>query len=236
MQKTVQIARRFQGPPESGNGGYSCGLFGRELSGPVEVTLKSPPPLEKDLRLVEEAGFLRLYYDDALVGEARSVDETALDVPPLPTPAEVQAASTRYVGFHSHGFPHCFVCGPRRAEGDGLRIFAGAHASQVYAAPWVPDASLEDEDGLVRKEFLWAALDCPGYFAAMGDEMRPALLGRMTAEVPGGIRPGERCTVLSWPISRKGRKHEVGTALFNEAGELCGKALGVWIEVELRSL
>ena len=47
----VMIPRRFNGPPDSGNGGYSCGVVAALLDAPaVEVTLRAPPPLERELR------------------------------------------------------------------------------------------------------------------------------------------------------------------------------------------
>jgi len=36
----VVIARRFCGPPDTGNGGYSAGLLAQSLRGPIEVTLR----------------------------------------------------------------------------------------------------------------------------------------------------------------------------------------------------
>ena len=45
------IARRFNGPPGSGNGGYVCGLMANLIDGPSEATLRAPPPLEKPLSL-----------------------------------------------------------------------------------------------------------------------------------------------------------------------------------------
>jgi len=102
----------------------------------------------------------------------------------------------------------------------------------MVAAPWVPDDSLAGSgQELVRSEFLWAALDCPGYFAAAHGQKRPMLLGRMAARVEGRVRPGERCVVLGWSISSEGRKRCTGTALFSDSGELLGQARATWIEV-----
>src|SRR5581483_732987 len=43
----IVIDRRYRGPDESGNGGYSAGLFALAHGGEVvEVTLRLPPPLE----------------------------------------------------------------------------------------------------------------------------------------------------------------------------------------------
>ena len=126
--------------------------------------------------------------------------------------------SRRFRGFTIHAFPTCFVCGPVRAPGDGLRIFPGGSADdRLVGAPWVPDRSLTGADGRIGPEVLWSALDCPGYFAVAVPGER-AVLGRMTAEVDPTIAPGERCVVVGWPIARSGRKLEAGTALYDESG------------------
>ena len=51
--QTMTIPRRFRGPPNSGNGGYVCGMLARQIAGAAEVTLRAPPPLETELDLVE---------------------------------------------------------------------------------------------------------------------------------------------------------------------------------------
>ena len=43
--QTLTIPRRFRGPPNSGNGGYVCGMLVRQIAGAAEVTLRAPPPL-----------------------------------------------------------------------------------------------------------------------------------------------------------------------------------------------
>ena len=46
----IRIDRRFRGPPDSGNGGYVAGLLAKALGGSgVEVTLRAPPPLDRDI-------------------------------------------------------------------------------------------------------------------------------------------------------------------------------------------
>lgn len=44
------VAARFCGPTGSGNGGYVAGRLGAfvDTDGPVEVTLREPPPLDVD--------------------------------------------------------------------------------------------------------------------------------------------------------------------------------------------
>lgn len=229
----VTIDRRFRGPPRSGNGGYTCGLLGAALDGPACVRLHRPPPLERPLLIALEDGQARLLDGGEPVAEGRraAIDLAVPDPPPF---AAAVAAAEHYVGRHGHAFPQCFVCGPRRAPGDGLRIFAGSAAGPVLAAPWVPDASLAGDDGRIRPEFLWAALDCPGAFAVL--PLPPGMtvvLGELCAEVRADLVPGEPCVVQGWPLGAEGRKRWAGTSVHTAHGRLVGRARATWIEVPL---
>ena len=70
------IDRHFRGPTESANGGYTCGVLASLFHGPVEVTLRLPPPLERPLELDMDEGrrSLELRDGDALVAEAEPTD------------------------------------------------------------------------------------------------------------------------------------------------------------------
>jgi hypothetical protein len=122
-------------------------------------------------------------------------------------------------------FPQCFVCGAARAEGDGLRIFAGPVAGQeLVAATWTV------REDTVGPEFVWAALDCPGAYATGVPGRGVVVLGRLTAQVVRVPQAGERCVVVGWPLDTEGRKHGAGTALFTHDGELLGLAKALWVE------
>jgi hypothetical protein len=225
----VVIARRFCGPPDTGNGGYSAGLVAQSLSGAVEVTLRKPPPLARELTLHHHGDRAELLADAELVAEAR---QSALElvVPSAPTFEQAVELSKRYVGYEQHHFPTCFVCGPARAVGDGLRIFPASNAlGEPCAAPWLPPNDLTNGSGHVRHEVMWAALDCVGYFGVAAPDYPVALLGRITAEVIGHVRAGERCVVLGWSLGREGRKLQAGTAVFGGDGELKARARQTWI-------
>jgi hypothetical protein len=228
--KTLTIAARFCGPATSSNGGYFAGLVATLVSRTLAVRLLKPPPLDTELTVRElEGGALQVVHGEEAIGEARPA-RLELDVRPAPAYLEAVEASRRYAGFRYHRFPSCFVCGTRRVRGDGLRIFAGPLPERtLVAAPWVPDASLDQGDGKVRPEFMSAALDCPGYYAVAADD-RMMLLAELTAHVDRRVHIGESCTVVAWPIASSGRKHEAGTAIFDGEGELCGKAHALWIE------
>jgi hypothetical protein len=236
MDLDVTIDPRFCGPPTSGNGGWTCGLLGTKLGGTVEVTLRKPPPLGRPLRLTgqgqgQDNDELRLLDGEELLAEARRV-HLDLEVPPAPSFNRAVALSSYYVGHRVHYYPTCFTCGPARAAGDGLRIFAGRERPEdPVAGAWVPAASLADATGRVSPEVHWAALDCPGYFGAAAPDHPPALLGRMTAQVSRSVSVGEHCVVVGWSLGRQGRKLHAGTALYGEDGRLIGRARQVWITV-----
>lgn len=228
MTDVVSIPFRFRGPPGSGNGGYSCGVAAELLGGTAEVTLKSPPPLDRPLA-VDRADGVVLKDGDAVVVVSRRA-ELVLDVPTPPSFERAEASSRHYTGFEEHAFPECFTCGPARAPGDGLRIFAGAEPGQrLVAAPWVPHESLCDGQGRVLPAVLWAALDCPGYFA-IGERVA-ALLGRMTGAIDSAVAHGERCVVVGWSLGSEGRKHHTATALFDASGKCVGRSKQVWVRL-----
>ena len=87
-----------------------------------------------------------------------------------------------------------------------------------------------DAQGLVPSEAIWAALDCPGFFAWVAKEGRHgALLGTMTCEILKRPRAGEESIVMAWPLERQGRKETAGVALFAMNGELLARAHQVWV-------
>jgi hypothetical protein len=227
--ETITIAGRYCGPPTTGNGGYSAGMLAAKVEpdDAVEVTLRHPPPLDRPLR-IERGETVRAFDGDDLVMEAVA-KALALDMPEPPSWDEAEQMSRHYLGFEGHLFPNCFTCGPERAEGDGLRLFAGrSEPSGPVAAPWQPNASLAD-DGIVRPAVVWAALDCPGYFAVTRSaEM--ALLGRMHAQVDGPLQAGARYVIAAWSIGREGRKRHALTAVYSaDDGRCVGRARQTWI-------
>jgi len=216
---------RFCGPEASANGGYTCGLLARELPGPVEVTLRKPPPLGRPLRILPGTP-IRLLDGETVVAEARPAT-LELEVPRPPSFEEAEARGAAYAGLREHRFPSCFVCGTGRSDGLGLR--PGPGGDGLVAAAWVPDASVAGLDGAIPEEMLWAALDCPGYWGAAAPDHPVAVLGRMTAEVGPGVGVGERCVVIGWGRGREGRKIHAATALFGADGRLRGRSIQTWI-------
>jgi hypothetical protein len=229
--RLLVIARRFRGPPTSGNGGYTCGMLAAAASRPVEVRLIKPPPLDRRLEVVDDpaTGGLNLVDGADLVATA-TPKTFELEVPRPPTYAEALAAVGNYEGFQAHAYSDCFVCGPARHRGDGMRVFAAPiPARELVAAAWIPDRTLVGADGKVLPEFMWAALDCPGFFAT-GAAIRGPLLGTYAARIDRCVHLDASCVVIGWALKHEGRKHVVGTAIFDNFGELCGRALATWVE------
>lgn len=247
--ETVTIPRRFNGPPDSANGGYACGVVAGLLHHDdrqaevepgrgqiVDVMLRLPPPLETPLRVEREDDRVTVHDGDDFVAEAGPID-LDLDLPSVVTLEEASSALAAVdvdAELGDHAFPTCFTCGPAREPGDGLRIFAfpvPGRDDDLVAAPWVPHESLAGEDGAVPEEVVWAALDCPTYFA--WHTMRAtALLGRLGAQVRRVPEVGEELAVAAWRITQEGRKLLSGSAIFDARGDVVAAARATWITVD----
>lgn len=232
-RSTVRVAARYCGPPSSANGGYICGLVADAIGQLVTVRLLKPPPLDAEMSLhADPDGTWHVEHDAQRIVEARPASLDDLAPPATVSHAAAMEASRRATWSDpaQHPCPGCFVCGPLRAKGDGLRLFAGPVAGEsVVATDWIPDTSLAGADDRLPPELISAALDCPG-FQALQTGLKPWLLGEYTCRIDRRVSAGERCVIVGWKIETKGRRSIVGTALHDEAGRLCALARGVWIE------
>lgn len=240
--KTVTIAHKFRGPPNSGNGGYVAGVFADFLGvqGPVEVTLRSPVPLDASMTVENrhdaETEYVTISRGDTLIAEARAA-ALQMDVPEPPARDAIVAAAPNSPsllegdnglvpgrGFH----PICFCCGADHE--DGLEVFtAPVEDTDQVATVWQTRDAWASKDGLLPEEFLWTALDCPGQFAWYASGVLTGLLGRITAEILRPAPAGDDYIVLAWPIDIDGKKHFAGSAIFDGEHNLIAKAKSVWI-------
>lgn len=216
----IVVAGRYNGPRDSGNGGYTCGLVAAATLGPgnaAEVTLRRPPPLDTPLRV---AGY-DVLDGDALVATATAADLSDVTPPAFPGYDAARAAEQHYAGDHDHPFPTCFVCGPRRSDGLGLR--PGPVGDRVVATTWTPRKQSPEQ--------VWAVLDCPGAWALVQTAEAPVVLGRLAVETYALPAPTQPQVVVGWRhAERDGRKHYAGTALYDAAGTLLAKGRATWIE------
>lgn len=242
------VPSRYCGPPGSGNGGWTSGalatLLGehcpdnRAESWPsIEVTLRQPPPLDTPMPIQHRDGTLDALHDDSPVASARlaaaeptpvePVDLALLDGAPAALPAEV-----------AHLFGRCFVCGPERAEHDGLRLFPLRLGPGHTAVTWTPDPSLAedfhsyvDEAPRTSVAVTWAALDCIGGWAEDLWE-RPCVLGRMTARVDALPVIGEPHLLVGELRGREGRKTFTAATLYDADGREVATAEHTWIAID----
>ena len=228
-RQTIVIQRRFHGPPESGHGGYTCGLLAREIKGAAHVSLRSPPPLELPLTLERDDGRRLLLRDgETIIADAETAT-LKLDPPPHVELADARAASSRCAGFFHHPFPTCFGCGPSRPERDGLRLFPGqVQGRDIVACAWRPDPTFADASGNVRPEFVWAALDCPTAFACDLDGT-PIVLARLTGRIDKAPRAGEQFVIAAWRIGGDGHKQRSACAISTADGETLAASKALWV-------
>jgi hypothetical protein len=234
VPEMLTIAARFNGPPESANGGYTCGLLAEIVGEPLEVSLRKPPPLGRALDVERTGDGVQLRYGDDVVAEA-SLTDLELDPPGPPKLEQAHEAEHGFPFARHHPFPTCFVCGPERSGSDGLRIFPGpVEDGDVHAASWTPAAELAD-GGTVRPRFVWAALDCPTSVPVANEAADPAykpiVLARLAARRLGDVEAGRPHIAVSWPIGIDGRKRHAGSALFTADGELRAYARALWVEL-----
>jgi hypothetical protein len=224
--ESLSIPARFNGPRQSANGGYTCGLVAGLLgAGSAEVTLRSPPPLERELSAERDGDGVRVSDGETLIAEGRPL-ELELD-PPAPVDVDAAAEASRTgerLWGANHPFPTCVVCGPEREPGDGFRVFPGELGEGVFAAVWTPAGASAEE--------TWAALDCPTSApVANFGAGPPVVLARLAVRRDAATRPGRPHVILSWPIEIDGRKRHAGAALFSEAGALVAVSRALWIEL-----
>ncbi|WP_308777020.1 hypothetical protein [Bradyrhizobium sp. Arg816] len=210
------------------------------------MTLRAPSPLELPLDILTGTdGDVELRENDRLLATARVASIDVPDVPGVSYEAAEAAVGRTPYDEQTHNLPTCFVCGPARAHGDGLRIFAGplevattSGKPAVFAASWVPHRNLSGGDGHVASEFVWAALDCPTGYCSVGarhlglNGNETALLGRMAARIDSRPRPGDRCVVAAWSTGREGRKLFAESALLSSDQEVLAVARTTWLLVD----
>jgi len=227
IESTVTLAHRFCGPPDSANGGYSAGTLAKFVDGVAEVTLRQAAPLDRPLEVRHEAERVVMLDGDELIAEAIA---TTVD---LEAPAPVDLETARNAAENSpfrdlarHPFPTCFACGPKRDEGDGLRLFAGRlPGTDTFAAPWTPTEAAD--------EIVWAALDCPSSAVIYLDTDTPAphVLGRIAARIDARPEVGVPHVIMSWSRGGEGRKAHSASAIYDPLGRVCAIARATWIQL-----
>jgi hypothetical protein len=224
----VTFPRRFCGPPDSANGGYTAGTLAELVNGPAEVTLRRAPPLDRALTVDRTGDLVHLLDGEDLIADAvpTTVD---VEAPAAVDFAQAQAArlSSPMRDRDRHPFPSCFACGPDRHESDGLRLFAGrVPGTDLYATTWTPTET--------DTPIVWAALDCPSSAPIYLDDDAPPpnVLGRIAARIDHEPRPGAPHVIMSWLLARDGRKMFSGCAIYDADSRVCAIARATWIQLK----
>jgi hypothetical protein len=212
--------------------------FGR----PCAVSLRRPVPLDQPLEVepanglgsgiagdADESGTLHVTAGGELIAEAVAAPELAPWSGPAVDLDAARDATSRFVPPANGFFDRCFVCGKDRH--DGFCVFAGPVADQaLVASTWTPPAWAADDGGAVLPEFVWAVLDCPGYFALHGGDGSLAFLARQQSKIVAAPRAGVEYVVVGVPLERSGRKGLAKTAVIGADGEVLAHAEMVVVE------
>ncbi len=223
---TLAVPARFSGPPGYANGGWIAGMLAQATGiDPVQITLRSPVPLETDLTLTTD----QLLHGETLIAEVAPGSFTR-DVPPFVPLAEAIAAEsvTRVRATTDYG--DCLVCGVNRPDGYQLQPGPTESDPTLSACVWRPQLSTPALDPADVIPATWAAMDCPGVWT-VDAALEPMLLGRMTGSVFMPPNLADDAIVVGQFHAREGRKMLTSTAVYTTDGTLIARAEQVWISV-----
>lgn len=231
----VIINGQFNGPATTGNGGFVSGLLAQQYSlgnphAPVQVRLMQPPPLDTPLSFEQDSKELRLITPGGAIIATANAGSYRSDPPRFADAEVVARGQAAYKGFDVHPFDSCFACGTARAVGDGLRIFSGPIGDDRVAGFWNAVEDFANHEGIINTPVVWAAMDCPGGWAA-DQSVEPMLLGTMTGSVLRPVRADATYHAVGEVTARDGRKVFTSTALFTPEGELLAHSEQVWITI-----
>ncbi len=234
---TVVVAERFVGPPGAANGGYVAGLLASRLdgAGAVDVTLRRPVPLERELEVVEpDGGGIALSDGDELLALAAIAEDPDIGAVPAIGVMAARAAAQEPDEVREHPFPRCFGCGPGRDQNEAVALHPGPVRGRhtLWATAWTPPEALpHGPDGALSAEMVWVALDCPSGSATVPAGSPPHVLGRLHGRVDAPVHVGEEVVVIAWPLGHEGRKRWGASAIVGPGGDVRAVARATWISI-----
>jgi hypothetical protein len=222
-RRSITIEARFRGSADSAQRGYAAGAAAALTEGSVEVRFRQPVPLDRDLLTEavsdEEIG---VFSGSDLVMEVNQSDELSIDIPVDDDVIDAIFARGAVVSHDGQEHDHCFGCSLTRSDGLGIAT-RPVGATGVWGTTWTPDQSLPSTDGFVNDEIVWAALDCPGSFAASEPSNETSAhpkvpsLRAMTVQIREHVRVGEPFAILGWRVDRSDEAVECGVAIVDKA-------------------
>lgn len=236
--QSLTIDSNHNGPPGSGHGGVVVGKMAEFIgSGPAEVRLLAPPPLETPLSARpadrgDSTGFIVSSSDADIASVTTLESEVRVDGFSPVEHAEVEATAAQYlarVRDDGHAFPTCFGCGHERGD-DALRQFTGVASDGNTLAQFAIAG-----DGRLPDWLTIAGLDCPSGWTVsiLADPIPEAVvLASMQCQVHEPTVAGVDYQVRGRLLSSDGRKHLTEVAMLDPDGRAVASAKTLWIEVD----
>ena len=236
--ESFTVPKQFCGPPSSGNGGYFCGSVASFFDIPIEVRLKAPPPLDTTMHIQRGADLSAVYAGERLIAQVRPLTESIEPVPMLDLEAASQCSAEGLRGsLINHPFPTCFVCGPQRSEGDGMRVFTGPQEdTSLYGAKWHAHPAWSSNGTSIDPRYIWSALDCPSSGPAFATSVQADsdiayVLGTLSVEIKGQVQVGEDYSIVCATDEDHERLYRTRVSLYGKDKSLLAAGYAVWIQV-----
>ena len=232
MTDTVRIGHWYQGPTDSGQGGWAAHRFVQALGRPASVAIKAPVPLETDL--IVDHGTGRLTAEDGTtIMIASDVTEPFASTEAISI--EDAAAARRRFGdlATDHPVPFCFSCG---VQHDSMKVHAAPLGDGRFASDWtVPDWAV-GAGGSVDEGALWAAIDCcAAWWVGHSRDRRVAFTVQFATEVLHPLTPGATYALVAWSGDHDpewdGRKRHAASAAFDRNGRCVARSTSFWVSV-----
>jgi hypothetical protein len=238
MGTTIRIGGWFQGPTDSGQGGWTAQRFLAAVptDHPLTAAIRAAIPLDTDLAVIERDDRWELVDPDgATIMIADRWEPAFADTTPV-TIADAEAARRRFLDtVEEHPVPSCFSCGHLP---DSMGVHAGplADGTDRFATDWtVPDWAVDDH-GEVDPGALWAAIDCcAAWWVGWSRERRVALTVQYAVEELHPLVPGGTYSLVGWGGDHDpewdGRKRHAASAAFDASGRCVARSTSFWVSI-----
>lgn len=237
---TIRIGDWFQGPTDSGQGGWTAhrflGQVARHTDRPMTVAIRAAIPLEVDLRVVASGDRWQLLAPDGRpIMDATEWEPAFADTDPVTLEAARGARHRFLATVDEHPVPQCFSCG-RLPDSMGVHAGPLADGTDRFATDWtVPDWAV-DEHGHVDDGTLWAAIDCcAAWWVGWSRERRVALTAQYAVEQRQPLEPGATYALVGWGGDHDpewdGRKRHAASAAFDATGCCVARSVSFWVSV-----
>ena len=234
LLREVVIGRRFNGPPDSANGGYACGVLARFLPSRRRSHCACRRRSAAARRTLRRGG-RGAACSTATPSSPKAGRRTAIEVEPPARPSfdeAVAAGCSPPVARRSPSALGLLRLQPRSAA-TGVSRVAWSRSpapTAVTQRSFVPDAERRrGRPGLAGGRLGRARL--PQLPAGPMERGPVALLGRMAASREREIRAGERLVAVGWSLGGGRAQAHSASALLDANGDVVARARATWIEL-----